>query len=465
MKIRFPLIPVIKTAAVLCFLFPLVSIYAILAGVFGDGAYDSVLVPVLVAFLLAGGIGLCCGAFPVARLRRKNGRFSVLLSNILLLFVAIACAAAGFAAAMWLLPLPSGNSYLYMGAVAVGCFISVLLCCRIWEWDYDNILTRYYLIFLMIADVLCCFLCWIFRKPLEYSVLSLTFLTSACVYAAAKNQGNIDYLMTNRSNRSTSILPKRMRWYSFSLVALIFVCIFGGYFLRKPIAALFNGILQLFKTLFVGLIRLLPSDSGEYTESDTPTQMSPQDMGLPMDEGGSSPLWSIIGVLLIFLIIGLIIYYRREIWNAIRSIAAKIRDAALSFFLHSRTPSALADVNQYFEDNVEEVSRDPGSFWKQQRPYDIHRFKKDYRAFRKMNDSPEKYREGYRLAMLLLLLKKKPIIPADTPVEILHKAGNILPPDLFACVTESYCQVRYGDAFPSESQMSELTSLLSEYGK
>ena len=465
MSVRFPLIPVIKSAAVLCCVFPILPIYAAVAGVAGSGTRDDMLAAALALLLAAGCVGLCCGVFPVAALRKRNGRFTVLLSNLLLLMAGIGCAAAGFAAGLWLVPLPGGIPYLYAGLLAAGCLVSAILCCRAWEWQYDAILTRYYLIFFVIADVLCCLLHWIFGRELELSVLSLTFLTAACVYAAAKNQGNIDYLMTNRSNRSTSILPKRMRWYSFSLVALIFVLIFGGYFLRKPIAALFGGVLTLGKALLVALVKLLPSDSGEYEQPETPTQATPQDMGLPQTEEGSSVIWSVFGFLLILLVIGLVIYYRREIWNAVRAAAAKLRDLLFSFFLHSASPSALADVNQYFADNVEEVSRDPGSFWKQQKPYDYHRLKKEYRAFRKMEDSPEKYREGYRLAKQLLLLKKKPVIPADTPAEILRKAGTALPEDLFACITGQYCRVRYGDAAPSAAEIDDLTRLLSECGK
>ena len=79
-----------------------------------------------------------------------------------------------------------------------------------------------------------------------------------------------------------------------------------------------------------------------------------------------------------------------------------------------------------------------------------------------MADGPEKAREGYRLAMLYLLLARAPLSPADTPEEILTKAGSRLPPELFCQVTEFYRQVRYRDGQTCSQGMEALASLLFE---
>mgnify|MGYP005809067455 CR=1 FL=1 len=64
---------------------------------------------------------------------------------------------------------------LYFAADAAGLpsFAAVSACCRLWERDYDDILTNHYLTALVILDVVACIACWLFGRGLELGALSV----------------------------------------------------------------------------------------------------------------------------------------------------------------------------------------------------------------------------------------------------------------------------------------------------
>ncbi len=463
MKLRFPLLPAIKSAAVLCFIFPLLPVFALLLLPAGAEAGAGLLWRQLAALLLSGGAGLLCGSVLVPRISRRPGRWSALWANLLAFLVALACGAAAFVLWMKFPEISGGWQELYL-AIAAGAlsFLAVSACCRIWERDYDEILTNRYLTALVVLDLVCCIAFWLVGRPLALGAFSVALLAAACVYAAAKNQGNIDYLTEKRSSRSVSILPRRMRWYSFSLVCCIFVLIFAAYFLRNPIAWVFRQCLELLRQLAGALLRLLPrGEEGEPVAEEIPPQQS-GDTGLPPATGEPSIFWTIFGIVLVLLFLFLLFYYRREIWRGLCAAWGGVRNFFRELLFHRASPPAMADVNQYFSDNVEELSRQPGSFRWRERKYDLHRWKKEYRAFRAMEAGPERMREGYRLALMLLLLRRVEISPADTPEEIRRKAGQVLPSDLLRAVTEGYCRVRYDGAQPDAAALDALAQMLSQ---
>ena len=82
-----------------------------------------------------------------------------------------------------------------------------------------------------------------------------------------------------------------------------------------------------------------------------------------------------------------------------------------------------------------------------------------------MAEGEDKLREGYRLAMQYLWLKKVPLSPPDTPAEILAKNGSVLPPELFARVTESYCLARYGGISPDGADSARMEEMLAACGR
>ena len=461
---RLSLLGGLKVTAVLCTVFPILPVFCglMLIPKIPASRYNQAVM--LALCLLSCLAGMLCGAFLIPAFSKKQGRLFDLLANVTSILAALLCGAAGFFAGGRFLPIPANSAWVpWYAPIAVGvcCLAACILGCRCWEEKYSDIIRAPYLTALIVADLLCSFLFWALKQPLDMLILSLTLLFAACVYAAAENQGNIDYLMQKRSHNH-SILPRRMRWYSFSLVLGISVLIFGGYFLRKPIAAFFSWVVGLLKSGISALLRLLPQgEPGEpvpETPMDTP---APGDMGLPPAEGESSIFWTFFGIAVAVLLLWLIFYYRHEIWSAIRTILGKIRDFLSGLLFRRAHVSGPADANEYFEDNVEELSREPGSFWKRERPYDQRRWKKEYKAFRAMPDGVEKLREGYRLAMQHLLLKKIPLAPADTPADILKKGQAVLPADLFACVTNAYCLARYAGKEPDSQSSGQAASLLA----
>ena len=119
------------------------------------------------------------------------------------------------------------------------------------------------------------------------------------------------------------------------------------------------------------------------------------------------------------------------------------------------------DLEGEYEDDVQDLPREPAPEpTKRRRTYDFRIWKKEYRAFRSMPDSGQKAREGYRLTLLYLLLKRVSLSPSDTPAEILAKAQSIVPEELFRSVTESYRAIRYGEVPAREEDLRYLSSLL-----
>lgn len=463
MKLRFPLLPAIKTAAALCFSFLGLPVFALFLIPTGAEITDTLLWRQLAVLLLSGGVGVLFGAQIVPRVNRLPSRWSALLANLLAFLAAVGCGAA--AVVFWMrFPAAEEGWRLYFAADAAGLlsFAAVSACCRLWERDYDDILTNHYLTALVILDVVACIACWLFGRRLELGALSVTLLLAACVHAAAKNQGNIDFLTEKRSGRSISILPRRMRWYSFSLIVCVCALIFAGYLLRGPIAWVFSQVLELLRRLVGALLRMLPEgEAGDPLPEEIPSGQSGV-MGLPPAQGEPSIFWTVFGVVLFLLFLGLLFFYRREIWKALCTAASAVRNFIRNLLFHRAAPSALADVNQYFADNVEELSRQSENFRWRERKYDLRRWKKEYRAFRAMKPGGERMREGYRLAMMLLLLRRTELSPADTPEEIRRKAEKALPPDLLRSVTEGYCRVRYDGAEPDAAALDALAQMLAE---
>ncbi len=464
MKKHLTLLGGLKFTAVLCTCFPILPVFAGLMLVPRISATGYSMAWMLLFCLFSCLVGILCGAVLIPLLARKKGILFDLLGNLSTFLVSILCGGAGFLAGRQFLPIPADSAWVfwYVPIVAgVCCLVACFLGCRCWEDDYNEIIRVPYLAALVILDLLCSLLFWIFKTQLDMLVLSLTLLFSACVYAAAENQGNIDYLMQKRSHNH-NILPRRMRWYSFSLVAGISVLIFAGYFLRKPVAALFRGILGILKAGLAALLSLLPS--GENGEAVPETPIAPSqtgDMGLPPADSEPSIFWTFFGILVAALFVWILIFYRHEILGALRTLWGKIRDFFADILFRQAHISGPADSNEYFEDNVEELAREPGSFWKKEKPYDLRRWKKEYKAFRSMPNGTEKLREGYRLAMQYLLLRKVSINESDTPMQILQKGKTILPEDLLTSVTNAYCLTRYRDESPREDDIRQTTALLT----
>ena len=203
MKLRFPLLPAIKTAAALCFAFLGLPVFALFLIPTGAEITDALLWRQLAVLLLSGGVGVLFGAQIVPRVNRLPSRWSALFANLLAFLAAVGCGAA--AVVFWMrFPAAEEGWRLYFAADAAGLlsFAAVSACCRLWERDYDDILTNHYMTALVILDVVACIACWLFGRRLELGALSVTLLLAACVHAAAKNQGNIDFLTEKRSRRS-----------------------------------------------------------------------------------------------------------------------------------------------------------------------------------------------------------------------------------------------------------------------
>lgn len=415
--------------------------------------------------VLLGWIGMAYKTFLHPRIEKSCGP-GLALANLVSLLLAAASGALGvFLTArtprllsedFWIELIPRiATALMFAGAFLGGSLAA--------ERRYGDILTNVYFCVLVGADAICLILAHFLKLRTGGTALAVCLLIAAGVSALARNQSGIDFLMERRKH-SLSHLPARMRWYSLALTGGGFALVALGFLLRGQIAGALRWCLAVLKKGVSLLLQWLLRDSGGEEVPEEPALPDPDDMtpDMPPAENGSI-FWTVFGYLVLAAGIVLLIYYRRQIFAALRALCRKIAGLLRQLIFRKGGRAAALDSSGDYRDDVEDLPREPApESVKKRRPYDYRRWKRDYRAYRAMADGPEKAREGYRLAMLYLLLARAPLSPADTPEEILTKAGSRLPPELFRQVTEFYRQVRYRDGQTCSQGMEALASLLFE---
>ena len=460
---KFPLFGILKILSTACFSFlflPLLMVVGAGLGARGDGTFWAGPLLLLTA---AGCVGMGYKLLLHPKVERCCGA-GLALANLLSILLAAGCGFGGFFGA-GLLAIPeetySWTGFAFPLAAGICCGIAYLGGSVLSEHGYGDILTPVYFGVLTGADAVCVFVAWIMKWQISAGILAVCYLIAAGVAALARNQANIDFLMARRKH-SLSHLPLKMRWYSLGLVGGCFAVIVVGFLFRGQIAGALSWLLELLKKALGAFLRWAFRDGGQEEEPEIVEEAAPsgQDMGLP-ESSESSFFWTIFGWLMLLGILALIFYYRREILEGLRNIGRKVTGLLRSLILRKGRTVPAGSLEGYYEDDVEDLPREPEpASAKKQRPYDLRRWKKDYRLFRGMPDGQEKARQGYRLALMYLLLRKVPLTPADTPAEILAKSEQVLPAASFRSITAAYRAVRYGELSPSEEELSQLSALL-----
>ncbi len=463
---RTTLFRLLKGLSVACVSFlwlPGLMVLGISVGMEETGAFWAGPIGVL---LLFGGLGMAYKLFLHPRIEKSCG-LGLVLANLGSILLAAGCGALGLFLAVQTPGIPAAGTVwgnlirqIALGLLFAGDFLGGSLAA---ERRYGDILTNLYFCVLVGADAVCLLLAWFLKHPTGGTVLAVCLLIAAGVSAFSRNQSGIDFLMERRKH-SLSHLPAKMRWYSLALTGGGFALVALGFLLRGQLAGALRWCLAMLKEGLGVLLRWLFRGSGgaEVPEEPAPSN---SDSAVPemLPPGSSSIFWTIFGYAVLAAGVFFLFYYRRQILAFLRSLFRKIFEALRRVLFRKRQAAGSPDDSGDYRDDVEDLPREPAPEpVKRRRPYDYRRWKRDYRAFRAMAEGPEKAREGYRLAMLYLLLTRTPLSPADTPEEILTKAGSRLPPELFRQVTEFYRQVRYRGERVSDSGMERLSALLSE---
>lgn len=308
---------------------------------------------------------------------------------------------------------------------------------------------------------------WAINKlyPIAYSHLlnAVCFLIIAAFAALIWNQSAIDDLTASR-HYSLESLPRRIRPYNLGLVILVIgltaLLFWGLLMLTSHVDALMGMVREWLLDLLRGL-SFTPEDVPPTIVEEAPmdTPMLPPDAG----EGLSLPwlgalikwgmtLLCIVGVsAVVFLNRVQILDWFRQLWLSLSGAAARL----------FRRPDREQSDSEYTDASQSLLMEDrPAATLRQDR-----KWRKDLRAYGRMADSPEKYRQGYRLLLEGLRLWDVPVRPSDTPREASHKAEPLLSVEDLRSGTDGYQLLRYADQPDQPEGLRALSRLLSQLRK
>ncbi len=459
---KFPLFRILKVLSAACFPFLFLPLLMTVSAGLGMQADSAFWTGPLLLLIVSGCLGMLSKAFLYPRVEQCWG-MGLALANLLSILLAAGCGFCGSQMiAYFPLPLASYTWSAFSLQVTAGifCGTSFLGGSLIFERRYGEILTTVFFGILTGADAVCLLIAWIMKWQIGTTLLAVCYLIAAGVSALSRSQSNIDFLMERRKH-SLNHLPTKMRWYSLALVAGCFAVIVAGFLLRRQIADFLNWSLEMLRRGIGFLLRLIfRGGEAESVPEPEPIPPASSDMGL-LEGGESSFFWTIFGYAVLIGALLLLYYYRHEILSSLRSLGKKIAGVLQRLLFRRGHTMKAGDLEGEYEDDVQDLPREPAPEPVQRRrTYDFRLWKKEYRSFRSMPDGGQKAREGYRLILLYLLLKRVPLSPSDAPEEIFAKARDIIPEELFRSATESYRSIRYGEAPAREEDLQRLSSLL-----
>ena len=379
---------------------------------------------------------------------------------------AIAVPAAGIAVGAVL----TYHLEVYWMAGILGAIFCAAMGCKNIQKPYGEVLTRH--ILMASAGVTAAGILILFglKSPYSSTLLIWNFFIQAAACAVSQNQGNIDYLMIRRKH-DLSHLPRKVRLYSLALIGGVMLLILTAILFRPQLAARFklllSGLRYLLRWILLAVLwffSLFNGPSAPEPEGEPPS--GGNTMG-DLPPGVSSPWWDyVFGTLMVLFALFVLIHYRRNILDALRSFWRKVKDGLRQLFMKAPVLQRLAqgEQSEYYADQVEMLP--PESLQdSEEKVFRLRDWKRAVKRFAGQPASSEKYREGYRLGLAWLRWKGVELLPSDTPQEILSKAKLALSQPDWAVVTDFYQLVRYreDESAPPEA-LSALTEVLRKMG-
>ena len=322
--------------------------------------------------------------------------------------------------------------------------------------SYQDVIDKKMVTAYCIEAILVVIAFWAMKATYSRMVLVWGLFYLISCYALCQNQSNIDFMMARRKHRLEH-LPDRVRGRSLKLTLVVIgiglICVLLAPQLGWLLQQLLNGLKYLLSLVVRFIAWLIPDSEPSETVEETVTQSSGDMGGLGASDEGS-PWWDyIMWPLIIALACWLIYTYRDDIMRALitfwRTLRSKVKGALFSVPVRA---GLMADAEGEYEDEVVELEASELDEDDSQVKFRLRKWKKAVRLWRAENDSPQKYRDGYRLALDWLSWKKVPVSPSDTPLDVLEKAKKILPEPEWAAVTDWYNLIRYGEPSPFPAQ-------------
>lgn len=381
-----------------------------------------------------------------------RGKLSDLALNLIRIAIGAAVAAA-------LLLLFLGENIVLAIIIGVLGGVAFFLGGYYFAIPYDQVLTRGRFILATVMNLLAIFFIWIFSHSFSYNY-SLTFfcplfLLFIAAYYLTLNQSNIDSLMSRRRH-SLAQLPLKIRYYNSFLTLALLAIIAAGFVFRGYIADFLSWIVSLLMRFVRWLTSMIEYLLQTFSSTDPAFEEAPFAPQLPPPKGnGGEASMTLIYVIFGIIVLGIVIFYRREILAALREALEKLRKFIRQLLKKLTVLNRFNENSDEYVDTVEELSSlvKPKAA---EKTGDISqkRWRKAYQAFIKMEASAAKLRLGYRLILDGLALEGVSVLVSDTTLEILKKAVSAASESdelSLSKATGSYNCVRYGNC-PAEAE-------------
>lgn len=271
------------------------------------------------------------------------------------------------------------------------------------------------------------------KDPVQTAVI-IAFMVEMCLAALLINQSGI-YDKANRRRETRTMLPKGLSGYNAALVTGVTVCGLMLYVFADKIVWLLNETVRLFIKLFIlimeGNVDFMAIESGDNSGEYTGNM-----------EYRSYDVWNL---LFFVTAIVLIIVFRRQLWQAIKSFLGRIA----GFFMKE---TQISDAEPEFVDVFEQVS-------------DVRKVKDlSYQTlmkrYKKETDPEKKYRLGYAVLLWQMKYCRAKLTAADTVTDQYEKGREIFGAEL-KDIASAYDKLRYDGEEVDTEQLSELDSLIT----
>ena len=320
-------------------------------------------------------------------------------------------------------------------------FFAWLVGTRVQGKGYYQILTRNSYLFYINFSVAAAVIYWFCRLAFPFLAITLPFLFLTAIYGAAQNQHNLEYLMERRGH-DFSQLPAKIRRYSLGILTVIMGAIFLLLIFRHGIAAFFNWVLELIRTVGSWLFLLFFTDEKPETISDIPQTEVPDGVA---EQGFTFLLWNLFTLILLAAAVYFLIRYGRRIWKWAVSFCKGLWQYLMNLITHDHGQNAFLRNSKYYVDKDIALEGNEELEENTLNGKQLHKkWRREKRKFLKMPDGPEKIKLGYELAAAGMRLKNIPLSPGDTPLEISHKAETSLHTSLLT-PAQTYNAFCYGE--------------------
>ncbi len=267
------------------------------------------------------------------------------------------------------------------------------------------------------------------KEPVQTAVI-IAFMVEMCLAALLINQSGI-YDKANRRKETRTMLPKGLSGYNAALVTGATVCGLMLYVFVDEIVWFLNQTVRFFIKFFVIFMRgdseFMSIESGE------------SGVGLSgYTENHNVVLWYLLAIILL-------IFFRKQIFKAIKSIIERF----IGFFSRE---TAVSEAEPEFIDVFEQVTG-----VKRGRDLSYSTLMKQYK---KETDPVKKYRLGYAVLLRQMKYCKAKLTASDTVTDQYEKGRDIFGAELMT-ITTAYDRLRYDDKAVTSEQLSALDSLIS----